>query len=127
MHCYFVGNGIARFVDLTLFDMVGSHNDINMLNCSPVFNRLMESSAPMVSYEMEMHMTSHTMLVISFILTGPHWLIQYVILKEKQKRFPWMKEACRKDVKRAFNCLNLGGLFFVTRLEHDLFGPCISL
>jgi hypothetical protein len=33
------------------FGMVGSHNDINVLNCSPVFNRHIQGIARTVSYE----------------------------------------------------------------------------
>jgi hypothetical protein len=31
--------------------MLSSHNDINMLQRSPVFSRLVEANAPMVHYE----------------------------------------------------------------------------
>jgi hypothetical protein len=57
----------------SLFGMAGSNNDLNVLDSSAVFNRLMEGKTPQVSYEMEMNMTSHIILLMSSILTGPHW------------------------------------------------------
>ena len=35
--------------------MAGSHNDINMLECSPVFVRVAKSQAPECNYEISVH------------------------------------------------------------------------
>jgi hypothetical protein len=50
----------------SFFDVNSSHNDINVLNCSPLFSRLMEGTAPMVSYIC-------VFFLVAFILIGPHW------------------------------------------------------
>jgi hypothetical protein len=54
--------------------MDGSHNNINMLNCSPVFNGLMEGTAPNVSYEINGNAYDklYYLLFMAFVLTGPH-------------------------------------------------------
>jgi hypothetical protein len=39
----------------SLFCMVGSRNDINMLQCSRVFSRLVKVNAQMVNYEINGH------------------------------------------------------------------------
>jgi hypothetical protein len=95
-------------LDLALFfGMAGSNNDINMLHRSPVFSRLIECTAPQISYEINGNPSDK-----GYYLAGdiyPSWPTFVKTVRnpadEKYKRFAKEQEAARKDVERAFGVL----------------------
>jgi hypothetical protein len=93
--------------DILFFGMTWSHNDINVLQRSPVFGRLAEGNAPSVSFEV----MGHTYTKGYYLADGIYheWLVfvktQRNPTEEKYGRFAKEQEACRKDVERAFGVL----------------------
>jgi hypothetical protein len=62
-------------MNLTLFlwHMGGSHNDLNVLHHSPVFSRVVEGNAHMVTMRsMATHVTNNIILLMASIWTGLH-------------------------------------------------------
>ncbi|XP_010471152.1 PREDICTED: uncharacterized protein LOC104750985 [Camelina sativa] len=83
------------------FGPPGTLNDINVLDCSPVFDDILEGRAPRVSYVVNGHQYE-----MAYYLTDgiyPNWatFIQPITLPRgpKAKLFAQCQEACRKDVE----------------------------
>jgi hypothetical protein len=89
------------------FGMVGSHNNINVLQRSPIFGRLADDNAPSVSFEV----MGHTYTKGYYLADGiyPEWPVFVKThrnpTEEKYGRFVKEQEACWKDVERAFGVL----------------------
>ena len=89
------------------FGMPGSHNDINVLHRSPLFENLAEGTAPQVNYIVNGH--DYTMGYYLADGIYPSWatLVKSISLPmgNRRKYFAKAQEAARKDVERAFGVL----------------------
>jgi hypothetical protein len=94
----------------SFFGMAGSHNDINVLQRSPVFARLADGNAPVYNYEINGHPYNKCYYLADDIY--PDWSTFMKIIgepvEEKNRRFAKRLESCRKDVERAFGVLQSG-------------------
>ncbi|XP_021301527.1 uncharacterized protein LOC110429622 [Sorghum bicolor] len=87
--------------------MPGSHNDINVLHRSPLFENLAEGKAPAVNYTIN----GHEYNMGYFLADGiyPSWatLVKTISapMGNKRKYFATAQEAARKDVERFFGVL----------------------
>jgi hypothetical protein len=87
--------------------MPDSHNDINVLQRSSIFVRLVEGQGPQVKYNINNNNYSMSYYLADEIYSS--WTTFVKTIPEpqgnKKKYFANVQEACRKDVERAFGVL----------------------
>jgi hypothetical protein len=87
--------------------MPGSHNDINMLDCLPLFKNLLYGLAPKCEYTINGNQYNQGYYLAYGIY--PDWATLVKTLSQsrglEQKHFVKMQEARRKDVEHAFGVL----------------------
>ncbi|XP_066338609.1 protein ALP1-like [Miscanthus floridulus] len=89
------------------FGMPGSHNDINVLHRSPLFDNLAEGRAPEVNYSVNGHDYNMGYYLADGIYPSWATLVKSITLPMGNKRqyFAKAQEAARKMVERAFGVL----------------------
>ncbi|XP_020151597.1 uncharacterized protein [Aegilops tauschii subsp. strangulata] len=92
----------------SFFGMAGSHNNISILQQSPVFARLAEGHSPEVNFEVKSHHYNKGCYLADGIF--PQWSTLVKTIPnpqgEKRQRFAQMQESARKDVESAFGVLH---------------------
>ena len=91
------------------------HNDINVLQRSPVFGRLCSREAPPCNYTVNGHAYNMGYYLADGIY--PQWTTFVKIISDphgiKQIQFATMQETSRKNMERAFKCSKLIGEFLM--------------
>jgi len=91
----------------SFFGMPGSNNDINVLNFSPVFSKLVEGHAPPVDYVINGRHYNKGYYLADGIYLKWATFVKTISNPSTPKLCEFVKrqEACRKDVERAFGVL----------------------
>lgn len=116
--------------------MPGSHNDLNILDRSPLFSDLAQGKAPPIHYTINGHNYDMGYYLADGIY--PQWatLVQTISSPQGAKRqhFAMMQESARKDVERAFGVLQsqfaiIGGAvrFWDSKMLANIMKTCIIL
>jgi hypothetical protein len=91
----------------SFFNMAGSNNDINVLHHSAVFSRLIEYTAPQISYIINGNPYDKGYYLADGVY--PSWATSVKTVHnpadEKCKRFAKEQEAARNDVEHVFGVL----------------------
>jgi hypothetical protein len=91
----------------SFFNMTGLHNDINVLQHSSVFSKLVEVHAPPWNYEINDNQYTKGYNLADDIY--PTWATFFKTIPaptgQKNCHFAERKESCRKDVERDFGVL----------------------
>ncbi|XP_074304847.1 uncharacterized protein LOC141639678 [Silene latifolia] len=89
------------------FGTPGSLNDINVLQRSPLFNELLEESAPAVNFTVNGMEYNMGYYLADGIYPGSATFVKSINAPQIQKHllFAARQESCRKDVERAFGVL----------------------
>ncbi|KAK9175120.1 hypothetical protein WN944_027126 [Citrus x changshan-huyou] len=118
------------------FGLPGSHNDINVLDRSPLFKDLAEGRAPSVNYSINGH--NYTMGYYLADGIYPPWstLVKTIPYPQenKHKNFAKAQESARKDVERAFGVLQARftivrgpARFWDRDTLHDIMKACVIM
>ncbi|XP_074309830.1 uncharacterized protein LOC141644252 [Silene latifolia] len=91
----------------------GSLNDINVLQRSPLFNELLEESAPAVNFTVNGTEYNMGYYLADGIYPGWATFVKSINAPQIQKHrlFAARQESCRKDVERAFGVLQARFVF----------------
>ncbi|XP_073367731.1 uncharacterized protein [Aegilops tauschii subsp. strangulata] len=95
------------WISHSFFGMAGSHNDINVLQRSPVFARLAEGNNSPVNVTVNAHNYDKEYYLGDGIYSQWTTIVKTIPnpIREKRKRFAQEQESARKDVERAFGVL----------------------
>ncbi|KAH9753307.1 dde tnp4 domain-containing protein [Citrus sinensis] len=118
------------------FGLPGSHNDINVLDRSPLFKDLAEGRAPSINYSINGH--NYTMWYYLADGIYPPWstLVKTIPYPQenKHKNFAKAQESARKDVERAFGVLQARFVivhgpaqFWDRDTLHDIMKACVII
>ena len=89
---------------MVCFGTLGSYNDINALQCSPVFYDLLNSRAPQVQFDVNGNTLQQRVQTHRWNLSKWTTFIDAITAPQthKQRFFTQHQESARKDVERAF-------------------------
>lgn len=101
----------------SFFGLPGSLNDINVLQRSPLFQRLTSGTSPEVEYEVNGNKYTTRYYLANGIYPSWATFVKTISCPQgnKKKHFLNVQEAVRKDVERAFGVLQCFAIAFVPR------------
>nr|KAJ0188737.1 hypothetical protein LSAT_V11C900483810 [Lactuca sativa] len=90
------------------FGMVGSSNDLNVLQASPLFNNILQGKAPDMSYVLNGNEYKYEYYLADGIYLEHATFVKSYSFStdEKRKLFKLAQESARKDMEQAYGALN---------------------